>query len=41
MDMALGFIAACIVVYALVWSVRTSGTVADAGAAAHGHGGHH
>ncbi len=40
MDMALGFIAACIVVYALVWSVRTSGNAPDAGAA-HGHGGHH
>lgn len=41
MEMAIAFVAACVVVYGLVWSIRTSGTGAEAAPAAHGHGGHH
>jgi hypothetical protein len=40
MEMAIAFIAACFVAYGLVWSIRTSGTGAEA-PAAHSHGGHH
>jgi len=39
MEMAIGFVAACFVVYGLVWSVRSSGTGVET--PAHGHGGHH
>jgi hypothetical protein len=44
MIMAIAFAAACLVVYSLVWSIRTSGSRDDAASAhgAHGaHGGHH
>lgn len=40
MELAIAFVVGCLVVYGLVWSVRSSGSsgVADP---QHGHGGHH
>jgi len=39
MVMVISFTAACLVIYGLIWSIRTSCGSTD-GAAGHGHGGH-